>query len=160
MTYFDCFSTNLELSKATITTSENFTVTVTVHNTGSVDGKEVVQVSDLNILTDSTLISQLINPVKIYATDLVSSVVTPNQFLVGFQKVDIPYVRQLSIITLQLRHFLIRAGGSQTVTIQVLSEQLAVWNLENQWSVEPGQFQIKIGNSAETYAQTVLTVAS
>lgn len=29
---------------------------------------------------------------KVYITDLVSSAVTPNQELVGFQKVDIPYV--------------------------------------------------------------------
>ncbi|GJJ14100.1 hypothetical protein Clacol_008357 [Clathrus columnatus] len=113
--------TDLKLSKATIGTNENFTVTVTVHNTGSIDGKEVIQ---------------------IYATDSVSSVVTPNQFLVGFQKIDIP------------------AGGSQTVNIQVLSEQLAVWTLQNQWSVEPGQFVIKVGNSAETYAQTILTVTN
>ena len=38
-------STDLQLSKSTIGTSDNFNVTVTVHNTGSVDGKEVVQVS-------------------------------------------------------------------------------------------------------------------
>lgn len=30
--------------------------------------------------------------VQVYITDLVSSVVTPNQFLAGFQKVDIPCV--------------------------------------------------------------------
>ena len=44
-------------------------MTVTVQNTGSMDGKEVVQV---------------------YLTDVVSSVVTPNQSLAGFSKVDIP----------------------------------------------------------------------
>ncbi len=45
---------------------------MTVHNTGNVDGKEVVQV---------------------YITDIVSSIVTPNQQLVGFSKVYVPYVR-------------------------------------------------------------------
>ena len=45
-------------------------MSVTVHNTGDLDGKEVVQV---------------------YMTDVVSSVVTPNQELVGFQKVDLAY---------------------------------------------------------------------
>ena len=45
-------------------------MSVTVHNTGDRDGKEVVQV---------------------YMTDVVSSVVTPNQELVGFQKVDLAY---------------------------------------------------------------------
>ncbi|KAF8588906.1 glycoside hydrolase family 3 protein [Ramaria rubella] len=111
--------TDIKLSKSTIGINENFNVTVTVHNTGSMDGKEVVQV---------------------YATDVVSSVVTPNQFLVGFQKVDIP------------------AGKSATVSIQVLSEQLAVWTLQNTWVVEPGQFQINIGTSAQIFAQTTLTV--
>ncbi|KAF8547215.1 family 3 glycoside hydrolase [Imleria badia] len=61
--------TDLQLSSPTIRTNEDFNVTVTVHNTGSVDGKEVVQV---------------------YMTDLISSVVTPNMQLIGFTKVDIP----------------------------------------------------------------------
>lgn len=37
-------SSNLQLSPSTISTTENFTVTVTVQNTGSLAGKEVVQV--------------------------------------------------------------------------------------------------------------------
>lgn len=37
-------STDLELTPATISTTQNFNVSVTVHNTGKVDGKEVVQV--------------------------------------------------------------------------------------------------------------------
>ena len=64
-------STNLELSSYAISTTDDFNVTVTVENTGDVDGKEVVQV---------------------YVTDEVSSVVTPNQFLAGFTKVFIPCV--------------------------------------------------------------------
>ena len=65
-----CRSTDLALSKSTISADEDFSVSVTVHNTGDRDGKEVVQV---------------------YMTDVVSSVVTPNQELVGFQKVDLAY---------------------------------------------------------------------
>ncbi|KIJ59755.1 glycoside hydrolase family 3 protein [Hydnomerulius pinastri MD-312] len=61
--------TDLQLSSSTIGTSEDFNVTVTVHNTGPMDGKEVVQV---------------------YMTDYYSSVVTPNMELIGFTKVDIP----------------------------------------------------------------------
>ncbi|GJE97260.1 glycoside hydrolase family 3 protein [Phanerochaete sordida] len=112
--------TDLTLSKATIGASEDFSVSVTVHNTGKQDGKEVVQ---------------------IYATDLVSSVATPNQQLIGFQKIDIP------------------AGSSQTVTIPVLSEQLAVWTIKNTWVVEPGQFLIKAGTSDQTFLSTTLTVS-
>ncbi|KAH9949160.1 glycoside hydrolase superfamily [Amylocystis lapponica] len=63
--------TNLQLSKALIGPMEDFNVTVTVRNTGATNGMEVVQV---------------------YITDVVSSVVTPNQNLVGFKKIAIPYV--------------------------------------------------------------------
>ena len=71
-----CFvSTNLRLSPASISTTQGFEVTVNVKNTGEVDGKEVVQV---------------------YLTDTVSSVVTPNTFLAGFQKVNLPYACVLS----------------------------------------------------------------
>ncbi|EKM58768.1 glycoside hydrolase family 3 protein [Phanerochaete carnosa HHB-10118-sp] len=111
--------TDLQLSNNLVSTSDNFTVSVTVHNTGSVDGKEVVQV---------------------YATDLVSSVATPNQQLVGFQKVDLP------------------AGSSQTVSIPVSLEQLAVWNVKNTWAVEPGQFLIKVGTSDQSFLSMNLTV--
>ncbi|KIY63411.1 glycoside hydrolase family 3 protein [Cylindrobasidium torrendii FP15055 ss-10] len=61
--------TDLALSSESIGASDDFEVTVTVHNTGSVDGQEVVQV---------------------YLTDVVSSTVTQNQKLVGFSKVFIP----------------------------------------------------------------------
>ncbi|ETW84887.1 glycoside hydrolase family 3 protein [Heterobasidion irregulare TC 32-1] len=110
---------NLLLSSSTIGINDDFNVTVTVHNTGSVDGKEVVQV---------------------YLTDVVSSVVTPNQELVGFQKVDIS------------------AGASKTVTILVQSLQLAVWTLQSGWVVEPGAFAIKVGTSDQTFLNATLTV--
>ncbi|KDR71141.1 hypothetical protein GALMADRAFT_808036 [Galerina marginata CBS 339.88] len=110
---------NIQVSPKTISTTQDFTVTVTVRNTGAVAGKEVVQV---------------------YMTDVVSSVVTPNQQLVGFQKVNIP------------------AGGSATVSIKVLSSQLAVWSLKNSWVVEPGAFTIKVGTSDQSFASTTLTV--
>ncbi|EJF59983.1 glycoside hydrolase [Dichomitus squalens LYAD-421 SS1] len=111
--------TDLTLSKSTIGTNEDFSVSVTVHNTGDRDGKEVVQV---------------------YATDVVSSVVTPNQELVGFQKVDLA------------------SGESKTVTINVNSSQLALWSLRNSWVVESGTFAIKVGTSDQTFLNTTLTV--
>ncbi|RPD54124.1 glycoside hydrolase [Lentinus tigrinus ALCF2SS1-7] len=111
--------TDLSLSKTTIGTNEDFSVSVTVHNTGDREGKEVVQV---------------------YITDLVSSVVTPNQELVGFQKVDLA------------------PGESQKVTIPVNSTQLAVWSLSNKFLVEPGKFSVKVGTSDQTFLNTTLTV--
>ncbi|TFK34360.1 glycoside hydrolase superfamily [Crucibulum laeve] len=111
--------TNLKLSSSTIKKTQDFSVSVTVHNTGSVVGKEVVQV---------------------YLTDIQSSVVTPNQELVGFKKVEIP------------------ARGSTVVTIPVISSQLAVWSLSNSWVVESGNFIVKVGTSDQVFAQTTLTV--
>lgn len=110
--------TNLTLSRSAIGTGYDFNVTVTIHNNGAVDGKEVVQV---------------------YITDIVSSVVTPNQQLVGFDKVDVP------------------AGSSRTVTIPISSSQLAVWSY-NGWVVEPGNFNVKIGTGEETYLNTTLII--
>ncbi|KAF5371497.1 hypothetical protein D9615_009637 [Tricholomella constricta] len=111
--------TDLTLSSSTIGRKQDFSVSVTVHNTGSVAGKEVVQV---------------------YLTDVLSSVVTPNQQLAGFHKVEVP------------------AGGSETVTISILSSQLAVWSVQNKWVVEPGKFTVKVGTSDQVFAQTTLTV--
>jgi len=111
--------TDLQILPANISTTDNFNVSVTVQNTGSVDGKEVVQV---------------------YLSDVVSSVVTPAQRLVGFQKISLA------------------AGSSQTVSIEVQSEQLAVWNLDNEWEVEPGVFTVQVGTSEEVFATANLTV--
>lgn len=64
-----CNSSNLEVSPSNVDgTADSISVSVSITNTGSRSGKEVVQV---------------------YATDDRSSVVTPNQELVGFSKVDI-----------------------------------------------------------------------
>ncbi|KAI0820668.1 glycoside hydrolase superfamily [Trametes gibbosa] len=111
--------TDLALSTPSIGPNEDFTISVTVHNTGDRNGKEVIQV---------------------YATDLVSSVVTPNQQLVGFQKVDLA------------------AGDSKRVVIPVNASELAVWTLDSRWEVEPGQFALKIGTSDQTFLNTTLVV--
>ncbi|KAA1478030.1 glycoside hydrolase family 3 protein [Dentipellis sp. KUC8613] len=111
--------TNLKLSHSTISITDNFNVTVTVHNTGLHDGKEVVQV---------------------YMTDPVSSVVTPNQELLGFAKVEV------------------LAGVSETVSIPILSSQLAIWSQKNSWVVESGAFIINIGTSDQSFLRTTLIV--
>ncbi|KAG6815763.1 hypothetical protein H0H87_011547 [Tephrocybe sp. NHM501043] len=112
--------TDIKLSSSTIGRNQDFSVSVTVHNTGPVAGKEVVQV---------------------YMTDVLSSVVTPTQQLIGFKKVDIP------------------AGESTVVTIPVTSAQLAVWTVQGKWAVEAGVFAIKIGTSDQVFANTTLTVS-
>lgn len=62
-------SSDLKLSKSTIGRGDGFSVSVTVKNNGAMEALEVVQ---------------------LYLTDIQSSVVTPNQFLAGFEKVSIP----------------------------------------------------------------------
>ncbi|KAL5530859.1 hypothetical protein ACEPAF_7117 [Sanghuangporus sanghuang] len=119
LSYANFTYSNLRLSSSTIGASDDFNVTVNVRNSGPVDGKEVVQV---------------------YLTDNVASVVTPNQFLAGFAKVDLP------------------AGSSKDVSIEIESKQLAVWTLDNNFVVEPGTFSVRVGTSDTTYANATLTV--
>ncbi|KIO21728.1 glycoside hydrolase family 3 protein [Tulasnella calospora MUT 4182] len=110
---------NLRLSKTKLKASDTLTVTVSVSNTGSRDGKEVVQA---------------------YVTDQVASVVTANQNLEGFKKVNIPL------------------GKTVDVSISIPIQQLQVWNLANKFVVEPGVFDIKIGSSSAAVLQGNFTV--
>lgn len=88
-------------------------VSVNVHNTGSRDGKEVVQ---------------------LYVNDCVSSVTTPQKMLKGFEKIEL------------------KAGEQKTVTFDLPYDELALWNASMQRVVEPGEFVVMIGRSAEDIA--------
>lgn len=88
-------------------------VSVNVRNTGSRDGKEVVQ---------------------LYVNDRVSSVTTPQKMLKGFDKIEL------------------KAGGQKTVTFDLPYDELALWNASMQRVVEPGEFAVMIGRSAEDIA--------
>jgi len=113
--------TNLRISPQQFGPSDTVKVTVNVRNAGKMDGKEVVQV---------------------YLTDVVSSVVTANQFLAGFQKVDIP------------------VGTAQDVTISIPASDLSVWSLDNSWVLEAGDFNVIVGNSAETYLSGTMALVT
>lgn len=70
LSYSNFSYADLRLSQSSgLQYEDSLNVTVAVTNNGPYDGQEVVQV---------------------YLTDMVSSVVTPNQFLAGFTKVSIP----------------------------------------------------------------------
>ena len=88
-------------------------VSVNVRNTGSRDGKEVVQ---------------------LYVNDRVSSVTTPQKMLKGFDKIEL------------------KAGEQKTVTFDLPYDELALWNASMQRVVEPGEFAVMIGRSAEDIA--------
>ncbi|KAG8965623.1 hypothetical protein FRC00_010176 [Tulasnella sp. 408] len=130
---------NLRLSKTKLKASDTLTVTVSVSNTGSRDGKEVVQA---------------------YVTDRVSTVVTPNQSLEGFKKVNIPSVTQsvLPSTHSNIMVLLYSKGKTVDVSISIPIQQLQVWTSSNKFVVEPGVFDIKIGSSSAALVQSNFTV--
>ncbi|RAK81877.1 glycoside hydrolase [Aspergillus fijiensis CBS 313.89] len=89
--------------------SDNVTVAVNVRNTSDRDGKEVVQ---------------------LYVVDSLSSVVTPNKQLKGFQKV------------------FIRAGETATISLEVRVSSLGLWDAGMRYVVEPGEFIAHVGRSS------------
>ena len=87
-----------------------------VKNTGGMAGTEIAQ---------------------LYVADDISSVVTPNKQLQGFERVEL------------------EAGAEKRVTIVVdVPGQLRLLNREWDWVVEPGSFSVMVGPSA---ANTALT---
>ncbi|HQU71444.1 MAG TPA: glycoside hydrolase family 3 N-terminal domain-containing protein [Calditrichia bacterium] len=85
-------------------------VSLTVRNSGAVAGDEVVQ---------------------LYLRDEVSSVITFDKVLRGFQRI----------------HLL--PGQSQTVTFTLLPGHLALYDRHQEWRVEPGTFRVMVGSSSE-----------
>jgi beta-glucosidase len=65
---------------------------------------------------------------QLYVREEVADVVTPIIALKGFARIHL------------------KTGESQTVTFTVPQSQLAVWNGAKQWAVEPGTFDIRVGN--------------
>lgn len=80
--------------------------------------------------------------VQLYVRDLVSSVTRPVRELKGFQK-----------ITLQ-------PGETRTVALDITPESLAFYDVNMNYVVEPGEFEIAVGNSSrdEDLISVVLTV--
>jgi len=68
--------------------------------------------------------------VQLYIRDLVSSVTRPVKELKGFRKVRL------------------QPGESTTVTFEITSEHLAFYDINMKYVVEPGDFEIMVGNSS------------
>jgi beta-glucosidase len=68
--------------------------------------------------------------VQMYIRDLVSSVTRPMKELKGFQKIALA------------------AGETRTVSFDITPEQLAFWDINMKFTVEPGEFEIMVGNSS------------
>lgn len=69
--------------------------------------------------------------VQLYLHDTYASVVQPIKKLVGFKRLAIA------------------PGATKTITLQVLPEQLKVWDINMEHVVEPGQFDLMVGASSE-----------
>ncbi|MFV8465470.1 glycoside hydrolase family 3 C-terminal domain-containing protein [Flavobacterium sp. LB1P62] len=109
---------NAKTDKKGYSVNETITVSVTVKNTGKVDGKEVVQ---------------------LYTSKSDSKITRAAQELKGFQKV------------------LVAAGNSQTITIQVPVKELAYYNVATKkWTVEPGNYTLKLGSSSRDIKKEVV----
>jgi beta-glucosidase len=65
-----------------------------------------------------------------YVRDLVSSVTRPMKELKGFQKI------------------FLKPGESRTVTLEITPELLSFYDINMKYGVEPGEFDIMVGNSS------------
>jgi beta-glucosidase len=97
------------LDRINVNAADTVQVSVEVENTGKREGKVVVQV---------------------YVTDKVSSVVTPNAELKGFEKV------------------MLKAGEKRMVKIGIEVEKLGVWGVDGRYKVEKGEFVVGVGDSS------------
>ena len=80
--------------------------------------------------------------VQMYIRDRVSSVTRPVKELKGFKKVTLP------------------PGGTQTVALDITPESLAFYDINMKFLVEPGEFEIAVGNSSRAgdLQKVILTV--
>lgn len=98
---------NLRLSAVKITENDKLQISVDVTNTGTREGKEVVDV---------------------YLSDLYASITPDKKRLKAFEKISL------------------KPGEVKTVDFTITKEELAFINANNQKVVEPGEFEIQIGN--------------
>ena len=97
---------NLTVDKASFTADDILTVSVDVKNTGNKAGKE---------------------PVLLYSSDLVASVVPDNKRLRDFTKVEL------------------QPGETKTVTFQLPAKNLAFVGADGRWTLEEGDFLLRVG---------------
>jgi beta-glucosidase len=68
---------------------------------------------------------------QLYLRENISSVETPDRSLAGFSRIHL------------------RPQESKTVSFEIPQSQLAVWNAEGKWVIEPGQFTVWAGSSSQ-----------
>jgi len=101
---------NLRVDKTEFTADDVITVTVDVRNTGSRAGKE---------------------PVLLYSSDLVASIVPDNRRLRQFTKVEL------------------QPGEQKTVTFRLQGKELAFVGADGRWMLEEGDFTLKVARLSQ-----------
>ena len=109
MSYTTFEYSNLRVDKDSFTADDVLTVSVDVANTGKCVGKE---------------------PILLYSSDLIASIVPDNKRLRDFTKVEL------------------QPGQKQTVTFRLPAEQLAFVGADGKWILEEGDFTLKVGNQS------------
>ncbi|MHB8579969.1 MAG: glycoside hydrolase family 3 N-terminal domain-containing protein [Ignavibacteriaceae bacterium] len=81
--------------------------------------------------------------VQMYIRDVVSSVTRPVKELKGFNKIHL------------------KPGESTTIQLTILPEHLAFTDINKKYTIEPGEFEIMVGNSSrdEDLTKVILTVS-
>lgn len=100
---------NLAIHQETSHSQSPVTITADITNTGHRAGDEVVQ---------------------LYVRDKVSSVITYESVLRGFERISL------------------QPGETRTVTFTLLPEDLQILDRHMLWTVEPGEFEVRIGASS------------
>ncbi len=78
--------------------------------------------------------------VQMYVRDLVSSVTRPVKELKGFQRISL------------------QSGETRTVALEITPDRLALWNIDKELVVEPGDFAIMVGPNSVELQSVTLTV--
>jgi beta-glucosidase len=94
----------------------------------SVIGKTESTVVQVNVTNTGSRAGDEV--VQMYIRDKVSSVTRPVKELKGFQRITLS------------------PGESKTITLEITPEHLAFYNIDMKYVVEPGEFEIMIGNSS------------
>ena len=101
---------DLRIDQKELRATDTIRLSVKIENTGSVTGKEVVQV---------------------YLHDKISSVTTPVKVLKGFKKTEV------------------NPKEINTLSFSIPCRELGIWDKDMNYVIEPGEFDIMIGASAE-----------
>ena len=101
---------NLRVNRDSFTADDELTVSVDVRNTGAFAGKE---------------------PVLLYTSDLVASIVPDNKRLRDFKKIEL------------------QPGEEQTVTFKLPAKSMAFVGADGRWTIEEGDFVLRIGKLSQ-----------